>query len=94
MRLAHGLIALMLSVGTLAPAAAVTGCASDGLIYDPYGREYHRWNRGEDLAYRQWEIGTHRRHLDFVSRTPSDQRAYWGWRHSSSPSNHRGYSRR
>jgi hypothetical protein len=92
MRLNHGLIALMLSVGALAPAVA--GCAGDGLVYDSYGREYHRWDRGEDLAYRRWESGTHRRHLDFVRRTRSDQRTYWGWRHSSSPADHGGYSRR
>jgi hypothetical protein len=92
MRLNHGLIALMLSIAALAPA--VTGCASDGLIYDPYGREYHRWNRGDDLAYRRWEYGTHRSHMDFGRRTRGDQQAYWGWRHSSSSADHRGYSRR
>jgi hypothetical protein len=51
----HGLMALMLSVGALAPAVA--GCAGDGLVYDPYVHQYRRWNRGEDLVYRQWESG-------------------------------------
>jgi hypothetical protein len=81
MWLNHGMIAPMLSATALASASAMTGCARGGLVYDPYSNDYHRWNRGEDRLYRQWETGTHRHHMDFQRRSPGDQRAYWGWRH-------------
>jgi hypothetical protein len=77
MRLNHGMIALMLSATALMSA----GCAGGGLYYDSYGHDYHRWNRGEDRFYRQWESGTHRNHMGFNQRSAGEQRAYWGWRH-------------
>ena len=79
MRLNHGMIALMLSATAF--ALPMTGCAGGGLVYDPYRNDYHRWNRGEDQYYRQWEIGTHRNHMGFNRRSAGEQRAYWGWRH-------------
>jgi hypothetical protein len=79
MRLNHGMITLMLSAAVL--ASAMTGCASGSLVYDPYLRDYHPWDIGENRYYRQWEIRTHRHHMDFYGRSPGDQRAYWGWRH-------------
>ena len=91
MRLNHGIIALMLSAGTLAPAAAMTACAGGGLVYDPYWHDSHRWNRGEDRFYREWEVNTRRAHTDFARRSAGDQRAYWDWRHRSSSA---GYGRR
>ena len=81
MRLNHGMIALALSATMLVSASAMTGCATGGVVYDPYRREYHRWNRGEDRLYRQWEVDGHRNHVDLQTRTPGDQSAYWGWRH-------------
>jgi hypothetical protein len=81
MRLNHGIIALMLSAGALAPAAAMTGCAGTGVVYDPYWHDSHPWNRGEERFYRQWEVGTHRSHMSFTRRSAQDQRAYWNWRH-------------
>jgi hypothetical protein len=78
MRLNHGMIALMLSAAAL--ASPMMGCAGGGVVYDPY--DYHRWDRDDDRLYRQWEIGTDRGHMDFDRRSPGDQRAYWGWRHS------------
>jgi hypothetical protein len=53
MRLNGGMIALAVSATVLASASAMTGCASGGVVYDPYRHEYHRWNRGEDQLYRQ-----------------------------------------
>jgi hypothetical protein len=79
MRLNHGIIALILSVTAL--ALPMTGCASYGVVYDPYRHDYYRWNRDEDRFYQQWEITTHRNHMGFSRRSPEDQRAYWGWRH-------------
>ena len=77
----NGMMALMLSATALASASAMTGCASGGLYYDSYGHDYHRWNRGEDRFYRQWEAGTRRGHMNFQRRSPGEQREYWGWRH-------------
>ena len=81
MRLEHGMIALMLSAVVLASAVAMTGCAGDGLVYDSYAQDSHRWGHDEDRLYRQWEIETHHDHMDFQRRSAGDQHAYWGWRH-------------
>jgi hypothetical protein len=81
MRLNHRMIAMILSATVLASASVITGCAGDALVYDPYGHQYHQWNQGEERFYRQWEIRTHRGHMDFHRRNPGDQRAYWDWRH-------------
>ena len=94
MRLNHGMIALMISAAAVASATTMTGCASDGVIYDSYGHDYHRWNRGEDRFYRQWEIKTRRNHMDFQRRSPGDRQAYWDWRHSGSTAGHGRDSRR
>ena len=80
MRLNHGMLALMLSATALATAPAMAGCAEDGLIYDSYGHDYHRWNRGEERYYRQWETRTHRHHMDFGRRSAVDRHSYWRWR--------------
>jgi hypothetical protein len=70
--------ALMLFAAVV--ALATTGCGSE-LVYDPYWRDNHPWNAGENRWYRQWEIGSDRNHVDFPNRTPGDQLAYWQWRH-------------
>ena len=81
MRLNQGIMALMLSVSALASASAMAGCAGNAVGYDTYRHDNYRWNRGEDRYYRQWEIRTHRTHLDFQRRSSGEQRAYWNWRH-------------
>ena len=82
-RMHQGIIALMLSTGALVSASAMSGCAGDVLVYDPYLHDSHRWNRDDDRFYRRWEIDTHRAHTDFRRRDPDDRQAYWGWRHRS-----------
>ena len=86
MRMSHGIIALMLSVTAL--ALPMTGCAGGDVVYDPYRHDYHRWNRGEDRFYRQWESRTRRNHMDFHRRSLGDRRAYFGWRHGGFPAGH------
>jgi hypothetical protein len=82
MRLTQRMIALILSPTVLVSLSAITGCAGGAVVYDPFWRDYHRWNPGENRRYRQWEIVSNRAHLDFPDRTPGDQLAYWTWRHS------------
>ena len=83
MRLNYRIIALMVSAAALATSSAITGCAGDELVYDPYWHDYHRWSRGEDSRYRRWEMGSNRVHVDFPDLTPGDQLAYWSWRHGA-----------
>ena len=94
MRLNQGIMVLMLSATLGGPASVITGCASNGLAYDSYGGEYHRWNRDDERLYRQWEYSTHRSHLEFDRRTPGDRQVYWGWRHGNSSASHRDHFRR
>ena len=81
MRLIPRAAGFMLASIVLASGSAVAGCASNGMIYDTYRHDYHRWNRGEDLLYRQWEVGNHFDHRSFSRRGVQEQRSYWDWRH-------------
>ena len=81
MRLSRAMIALMLSTTGLVSAGAMTGCAGGLIVFDPYGNDYHRWNRDEDRLYARWEIETHRGHRDIHGRSAGDQGEYWRWRH-------------
>jgi hypothetical protein len=81
MRLNHRLIGLLLAAAALASLLMIPGCAGGSLVYDPYRRDYHRWDQGEVGFYQQWEVGSHRIHMDFNRRSAADQNAYWGWRH-------------
>ena len=81
MRLNHGMLALMLSATALVSPLTMTGCFSSGMMYDPQGRDFHRWNAGDNRLYLRWEIQTHRNHMDFYRRNQADRSAYWGWRH-------------
>jgi hypothetical protein len=79
-------------LGTLALAAAlvsplvISGCAAR--VYDYQYRDYHRWDARERGYYEQWEVETHRRHLDYDRRHENEQREYWQWRN-----NHYGHDR-
>jgi hypothetical protein len=79
----QGIIALMLSAGALVSTSAMSGCGGNGFVYDTYWQDSHRWNHDDERFYRRWEIETHHAHRDFRRRSPSDQQAYWGWRHRS-----------
>jgi hypothetical protein len=62
---------------------AITGCASHAeyRVYDSGYGDYHVWNHGETVYYQNWEHETHRSHVDFRSRPPTEQNEYWKWRH-------------
>jgi hypothetical protein len=56
------------------------GCAAHVSVYDPYYHDHHVW-AAEQPYYSQWEVSTHRDHVDFAKRTPADQKEYWDYRH-------------
>ena len=60
MRVSHRVIALILSSAALASSSALTGCAADTTVYDPYWRDYHRWT-ARTQTYRSgvWERRSH-----------------------------------
>lgn len=68
-------------LAALAVPVATTGCASRSRYYDPYYRDYHRWDRREDRAYHRYEAERHERERAFSRRSPEEQREYWRWRH-------------
>lgn len=80
MQLTHRMTALMMAA-TLLISGTITACASGGRYYDPYGHDYHQWNRGEERSYRQWESASHRSHVSFGRRNADEQHSYWNWRH-------------
>jgi hypothetical protein len=81
MRIRHRLVTPLMLATLAAAPLAVSGCAGHR-TYDPYYGDYHRWNSSEDGFYRQWEGERGLSHLDFGMRSPGDQQAYFGWRHS------------
>jgi hypothetical protein len=64
----------------LAVALAV-GCAARVGVYDPYYRDYHRWDAAEEPYYNQWIVETHHRHEDYNRLNRHDRQEYWRWRH-------------
>ncbi len=77
---------------SMAVAAALlvplAGCAGSVRVYDPYGRDYHRWDRREDYEYRHYEHERHEAHRDYRRRNAEEQREYWEWRHRHGDRDH------
>ena len=83
---------LFLSAALLSPMALAMAAPQDDherheqrererRVYDPYHRDYHRWNRSEDDGYRRWLETRHRGYVDYNHLRRRDQREYWNWRH-------------
>jgi hypothetical protein len=72
---------LVLAAVLVAPVALV-GCSAHVRVYDPYYNDYHVWDHHEVVYYQQWEVNTHRPHVEFSQRNQADQKEYWTWRHS------------
>jgi hypothetical protein len=68
----------------LASSLAGVACAHHPYrVYDPYYTDYHEWNDGEVVYYRQWAGETHRDpHRDFRKIPAGEQKEYWTWRHN------------
>ena len=50
-------------------------------VYDPYRHDYHRWDRGEERAYRAYLAERHRSYVTYHRQRLAERRAYWHWRH-------------
>lgn len=70
---------LLLSAVLISPVL-MSGCAAR--VYDYDGHDYHHWDHQEVVYYQQWEVDTHRRHVDYDRRNQNEQREYWHWRDS------------
>jgi hypothetical protein len=68
----------------LMPATATAGEGGAQVtirFYDRDHRDYHRWDRAEDVRYRAYLAERHRRYVAFQRASRQRQIAYWRWRH-------------
>ncbi|HTV60916.1 MAG TPA: hypothetical protein VMJ93_18730 [Verrucomicrobiae bacterium] len=80
---------LLLAVALAGPIV-VGGCAEHASVrvYDPGYGDYHYWNSGEEVYYRQWINVTNRHYVKYQKLQPRDQQAYWNWRHEHMDHDH------
>ncbi len=73
----------MICSAALAATLFTAGCTVHAGVASGYGyrTDYHTWNDHETVYYNQWEVNTHRNHMEFDKRSGDDQKAYWKWRH-------------
>lgn len=66
-----------------APAIAPAGEAAAVVVrvYDPYRRDYHRWDHAEETRYREYLRERHRSYVQYLHQREAQRRAYWHWRH-------------
>jgi hypothetical protein len=66
-----------------APAIAAAGEAAGVVVrvYDPYRRDYHRWDRAEQARYREYLRERHQSYTQYRHQREAERRAYWHWRH-------------
>jgi hypothetical protein len=80
-------LAPIVMAAALGSQVIITGCAARvGVgyrVYDPYYRDYHRWDDHEAGYYNQWAGETHREpRKDFRKLNRDEQKEYWNWRHN------------
>jgi hypothetical protein len=65
-------------------AFLASGCAARVRVYDTEHSDYHRWDAGEDRAYRAYWTENHGRdpYRDYAKLNDREQKDYWNWRHS------------
>lgn len=75
----------LLAAATLAAplfsSAATPRPQDDRGIYDREHKDYHKWDDGEDRAWRRWLAETHRKEHEFAKADRKEQAEYWKWRH-------------
>ncbi|HUJ30974.1 MAG TPA: hypothetical protein VLY23_06810 [Candidatus Acidoferrum sp.] len=73
---------ILLVAALMGPPVILSGCAARVRVYDPEYHDYHHWDHHEVVYYQQWEVDTHRNHVDFDHRSADEQNEYWKWRHA------------
>ena len=74
--------AVLISALALGTIVASTGCAEQHhRTYDPYYHDYHTWNSGEEVYYKQWVGERHYEYVDYKHQTADRRKEYWRWRH-------------
>ena len=68
----------------LIPSTALAQAGVELKFYDRSHKDYHQWNDGEDVHYRQYLTENHRKYRVFSKNSKSQQDAYWKWRHNHS----------
>jgi hypothetical protein len=61
--------------------ASSANCAAGIRVYDEPRRDYHRWNDGEERAYRAYLAEQRREYREFSRLERREQEEYWAWRH-------------
>jgi hypothetical protein len=74
-------LAAAIAGSALFPAQALAKSAVVIRFYDRDHRDYHRWDRAEDVRYRAYLHERHERYLAFQRASRARQVAYWRWRH-------------
>ena len=69
------------SVLLVVALAGSTGCLARVRVYDEPRRDYHRWNDGEERAYRVYLGERHREYREFARLERREQEEYWAGRH-------------
>ena len=71
---------LVFAAAMIVPLAG-SGCAAHVRYYDEYHNDYHRWDAGEDHAYRVWLRERRYEFREYNRLSRDEQRDYWNWRH-------------
>ncbi len=76
-----------IAIPVIAPASALADehrehVRARARVYDPYRRDYHRWDRDEERAYREYLAQRHRAYVSYQRQRAAERRAYWRWRHA------------
>jgi hypothetical protein len=50
-------------------------------VYDPWHKDYHRWDEREDRAFRGYFVEYHREYRPYERLKREERRDYWQWRH-------------
>ena len=86
--------AVLISTLALGTIVASTGCAEHRYrTYDPYYNDYHTWNSGEDVYYRQWIGERHYDNVEYKHQNKDRQKEYWKWRHDHDAHGDRDHDR-
>lgn len=75
-----------LAAGVLFVAPVLAGgCSAHATygyrVYDNGYRDYHVYDRNEEVYYNRWVIETHHPHREFRRLHKRDRDDYWKWRH-------------